>query len=87
MGLPGQELAAVERSIRAVLKTEITPILAYYSPIPHTALWQKAVAASRYDLEADPIFTNNSVIPCQSEAFNWETISALKELASDSAPA
>jgi radical SAM superfamily enzyme YgiQ (UPF0313 family) len=87
MGLPGQELAAVERSIRAVQETEIMPILAYYSPIPHTAIWQKAVAASRYDLEADPIFTNNSVLPCQSEAFNWDTISALKELASDSTTA
>ena len=84
MGLPGQELPSVERSIRAVQETEITPILAYYSPIPHTAMWQTAVAASRYDLEADPIFTNNSIIPCQSEAFNWETISALKELASGS---
>jgi radical SAM superfamily enzyme YgiQ (UPF0313 family) len=84
MGLPGQELAAVERSIRAVQETQITPILAYYSPIPHTAMWQKAVAASRYDLEADPIFTNNSITPCQSEAFKWETISALKELASGS---
>ena len=84
MGLPGQGLAAVERSIRSVQETEITPILAYYSPIPHTAIWQKAVAASRYDLEADPIFTNNSVLPCQSETFNWETISALKELASGS---
>jgi hypothetical protein len=50
-------------------------------------MWPKAVAASRYDLEADPIFTNNSVIPCQPEAFNWKTISALKELASDSATA
>jgi radical SAM superfamily enzyme YgiQ (UPF0313 family) len=87
MGLPGQELAAVERSIRAVQETQITPILAYYSPIPHTAIWQKAVAVSRYDLAADPIFTNNSVIPCQSEAFNWETVSALKELASGSATA
>ena len=87
MGLPGQELAAVERSIRAVQETQITPILAYYSPIPHTAMWPKAVAASRYDLEADPIYTNNSVIPCQSEAFNWETVSALKELASGSATA
>jgi radical SAM superfamily enzyme YgiQ (UPF0313 family) len=87
MGLPGQEMTAVERSIRAVQETEITPILAYYSPIPHTAMWQKAVAASRYDLEADPIFTNNSVIPCRSEAFNWETISALKKLASGSATA
>lgn len=87
MGLPGQELAAVERSIRTVQETEITPIIAYYSPIPHTAIWPKAVAASRYNLEADPIFANNSVIPCQSEAFNWETISALKELASDSTSA
>jgi radical SAM superfamily enzyme YgiQ (UPF0313 family) len=87
MGLPGQELAAVERSIRAVQETQITPILAYYSPIPHTAMWPEAVAASRYDLEADPIFTNNSIIPCQSEAFNWETVSALKELASGSATA
>ncbi|MGD9042853.1 MAG: radical SAM protein [Desulfobacterales bacterium] len=84
MGLPGQELPSVERSIRTVLETQITPILAYYSPIPHTAMWPAAVAASRYDLEADPIFTNNSIIPCQSEAFNWETISALKELASGS---
>ena len=87
MGLPGQELAAVERSIRAVRETKITPILAYYSPIPHTEMWPKAVAASRYDLKADPIFTNNSVIPCRSEAFNWETISALKELASGSVAA
>jgi len=84
MGLPGQELPVVERSIRAVQATGITPVLAYYSPIPHTAMWQKAVAASRYDLEADPIFTNNSLIPCWPEAFNWETVSALKELASGS---
>ncbi|MGD2096503.1 MAG: radical SAM protein [Desulfobacterales bacterium] len=82
MGLPGQNLAAVERSIRAVQKAGITPILAYYSPIPHTALWPTAVSASRYDLAADPIFANNSIFPCQSETFDWETISALKELAS-----
>jgi radical SAM superfamily enzyme YgiQ (UPF0313 family) len=84
MGLPGQELAAVEHSIRAVQATGMTPILAYYSPIPHTDMWAEAVAASRYDLEADPIFANNSILPCQTEAFNWDTISALKELASDS---
>jgi hypothetical protein len=47
-------------------------------------MWPAAVTASRYDLETDPIFTNNSIIPCQSEAFNWETISALKALASGS---
>ncbi len=87
MGIPGQELAAVERSIQAVQATGITPIIAYYSPIPHTAMWPEAVAVSRYNLAADPIFTNNSVLPCRSEAFNWETVSALKELASGSGTA
>ena len=87
MGMPGQKFSAVKDSIRAVQETQITPILAHYSPIPHTAMWPEAVTASRYDLEADPIFTNNSVLPCQSEAFNWDTISALKELASGSATA
>jgi radical SAM superfamily enzyme YgiQ (UPF0313 family) len=82
VGLPGQPVRSVQHSIRIVQETGITPILAYYSPIPHTEMWEKAKAASRYDLEADPIFTNNSIMPCQREAFNWETISALKELAS-----
>ena len=84
IGLPGQQRAAVERSIRTVRAMGITPILAYYSPIPKTELWPTALTASRYDLAADPIFTNNSILPCQSEAFDWETVSALKELASDS---
>jgi radical SAM superfamily enzyme YgiQ (UPF0313 family) len=82
VGLPGQKIQSVERSIRTVHAAEVTPILAYYSPIPHTEMWPSAEAASRYDLEADPIFTNNSIIPCRAEAFNWETISKLKELAS-----
>jgi len=84
VGLPGQEIRSIEHSIRIVQETEITPILAYYSPIPNTEMWPRAKAASRYDLEADPIFTNNSILPCQTEAFNWESVSALKELASGS---
>ncbi len=84
LGLPGQDLAAVEHSIQVVRAAGITPILAYYSPIPHTAMWPAAKSASRYDLAADPIFTNNSILPCQSEAFNWDTVSRLKELASGS---
>lgn len=87
VGLPGQGIRSVEHSIRIVQESEITPILAYYSPIPHTGMWPSAKAASRYDLEADPIFTNNSIMPCQTEAFNWQTISDLKALASGSATA
>jgi hypothetical protein len=39
------------------------------------------VAASRYNLESDPIFTNNALLPCQKEAFAWQKITRLKELA------
>ncbi|MFH2219972.1 MAG: radical SAM protein [Pseudomonadota bacterium] len=80
-GLPDQEINSVEDSIRTVRKFGITPVLAYYTPIPHTRLWKRAVAASRYDIESDPLFTNNAIFPCQSRAFSWETVSYLKNLA------
>jgi radical SAM superfamily enzyme YgiQ (UPF0313 family) len=80
VGLPGQKKDSIKHSIDIVKQIGITPVAAYYTPIPHTALWTKAVAASRYDLESDPIFTNNAVIPCQKQPFNWEMIRYLKEL-------
>jgi radical SAM superfamily enzyme YgiQ (UPF0313 family) len=82
VGLPDQHMSAVEQSIRTVLDSGITPVPAYYTPIPHTALWPKAVAASRYDIAADPIFTNNAIMPCSQEPFSWGLLSRLKELAS-----
>ena len=81
VGLPEQDLRAVEQSIRIVIDAGITPVPAYYSPIPHTALWPQAVAASRYDIASDPLFTNNAIMPCSKDPFSWYTISRLKELA------
>ncbi|MGA6927703.1 MAG: radical SAM protein, partial [Desulfosarcina sp.] len=80
-GLPGQTIAGVEDSITVVRQAGITPVIAHYTPIPHTLMWKAAVAASRYDLESDPIFTNNAIFPCQSERFSWEVLSRLKRLA------
>ncbi|MDO9567616.1 MAG: B12-binding domain-containing radical SAM protein [Candidatus Desulfaltia sp.] len=80
-GLPGQTINSIEDSIKTVKQNNITPVIAYYSPIPHTAMWEKAVASSRYELESDPVFSNNSILPCQKEPFSWETISHLKNLA------
>jgi radical SAM superfamily enzyme YgiQ (UPF0313 family) len=80
-GLPGQDLASVEHSIHTVKQLGITPVLAHYTPIPQTALWTRAVAASRYDLESDPVFTNNAIIPCNKKPFVWDTLTRLKELA------
>jgi radical SAM superfamily enzyme YgiQ (UPF0313 family) len=79
-GLPDQDLASIDASIRIVKQAGITPIPAYYSPIPRTRLWPEAVAASRYDLEADPVFTNNAVLPCRREPFSWDYFSHLKNM-------
>jgi radical SAM superfamily enzyme YgiQ (UPF0313 family) len=80
-GLPGQEMKSIEDSIKTVRQNQVIPILVHYSPIPHTALWSRAVSSSRYDLESDPVFTNNAIFPCQDERFSWQTISNLKKLA------
>lgn len=79
-GLPGERLASIEESIHIVRQNSVTPVLAYYTPIPHTVLWPSAVASSRYDLESDPVFTNNAIFPCQQEPFSWETLLRLKHL-------
>ncbi|MBW1696132.1 MAG: radical SAM protein [Deltaproteobacteria bacterium] len=81
VGLPGQKKKTLRDSIKTVLNAGITPVPAYYSPIPHTELWEKAVASSRFDLKSDPIFTNNAILPCQKENFSWEAISYVKRLA------
>jgi len=79
-GLPGQDLTKLKASIETVLACGVKPVLAQYSPIPHTALWPAAVEASRYDLNADPVFHNNSIFPCQKEPFSWDKISYFKGL-------
>ena len=82
-GLPGQPSDSIEQSILTVKRCGITPVIAHYTPIVHTPLWPQAVAASRYDLESDPIYTNNAVMPCSRQPFDWETLSRLKQLAAD----
>lgn len=81
-GLPHQEETAVVNSIRRVKEMGATPILAQYSPIPGTALWLEAVKCSRYDLESDPLFHNNSLFPCWPR-FSWTHYTQLKHLAGE----
>jgi radical SAM superfamily enzyme YgiQ (UPF0313 family) len=80
MGLPDQEEAEVAASVLRVKDLGATPILAQYSPIPGTALWPQALATSRFDLAADPLFHNNSLFPCWPD-FSWDRYTRLKRLA------
>jgi radical SAM superfamily enzyme YgiQ (UPF0313 family) len=67
MGLPGQTVRSVAETVRAVAAAGGVPYLAEYSPIPHTGLWARAVAASEYDIAEEPIFHNNTLLPCWDE--------------------
>lgn len=83
VGLPDQDMDSVITSIQVVKNTGINPVPAHYSPIPHTRLWEKAVECSRYDLESDPVYSNNAIFPCSRDGFSWQTLSRVKHLAAD----
>ena len=80
-GLPGQEAAEVRDSIRYVQSHGARPIIAEYSPIPGTALWESAVNGSCFDLRGEPLFHNNSLLPCKSEKLTPEMYEDLKMMA------
>ena len=64
MGLPGQSYDQVEETIKYVGKKGAMPYLSEYSPIPHTGMWKDAVEVSRFDIESEPLFHNNTIFPC-----------------------
>ena len=79
-GLPGQDPNEVAHSIRMVLDHGARPYLAEYSPIPGTPLWSEALGCSPFDLANEPLYHNNSLLPCQSEHFGLEELQELKQL-------
>lgn len=68
MGLPGQPAASVMESVEFVDASGAMPYLAEYSPIPHTSLWESACTHSEYDLASEPLFHNNTLMPCWDPA-------------------
>jgi radical SAM superfamily enzyme YgiQ (UPF0313 family) len=78
-GLPGQRAGEVEESIAFVRETGARPMLVEYSPIPHTPLFEKAKKMSTFDLENEPLFHNNSILPCQWDGFTLADYRRLKE--------
>ena len=78
-GLPGQRVKEVEDTIALVKGMGAKPFLAEYSPIPHTPLFEKARKMSPFDIENEPLFQNNSLLPCQWEGFTWADYRRLRE--------
>ena len=82
-GLPEQTADEVRESIRFVRSCGATPILAEYSPIPGTPLWDDAVSSSSYPIADEPLFHNNTLLPCRSASLTWEIHESLKRMARD----
>ena len=83
-GLPDQEAREVFNTIEMVKEAGLRPVIAEYSPIPGTALWNRAVAISPFPIAAEPLFHNNTLLPCQWEKF---TVSDLEKLKQKTKPA
>lgn len=79
-GLPGQERAEIEETIRFVRECGARPYLAEYSPLPGTPLWAEAVRGSPFDLHGEPLFHNNTILPCRWEGLAWDDLQALKAM-------
>ncbi|MCP4673820.1 MAG: radical SAM protein [Desulfobacula sp.] len=79
-GLPEQNLDEVEISMQIVAKSGIMSVLAYYTPIPHTPMWDYAVKHSKFDLLEHPVFTNNTLFPCVNSDIDLKRISRLKNM-------
>ncbi|HSD94851.1 MAG TPA: hypothetical protein VLA94_05445, partial [Syntrophales bacterium] len=86
-GLPGQEAREVEEGIDLVRRAGARPILAEYSPIPGTPLWDEALRHGRYDIGHEPLFHNNSLMPCLKPDISPTDVQALKRRARFGVPA
>ncbi len=79
-GLPGQSAEEVEEGIRFVHSRGARPIIAEYSPIPGTELWDEAVASSPFPIADEPLFQNNTLLPCRNDSLSYDQYQRLKML-------
>jgi radical SAM superfamily enzyme YgiQ (UPF0313 family) len=80
VGLPGQNLSGIEKSILQVRQLGARPRLAYFSPIPGTADWEKLVSAGHMDRDADPLLHNKLVFSYLWGDISQEDLKNLKSL-------
>jgi hypothetical protein len=78
-GMPRQTADEIRKSIQFVKNCGARPYLAEYSPIPGTQLWQDAINKSEFDLSGEPLYHNNSILPCRLDGLSWEGLYELKQ--------
>ncbi len=79
-GLPGQSSEELEKTIRTAAGLGTRVVVAQYSPVPGTPLWPESVRQSRYDLEGEPLFHNNTLFSMERPDFDQQELERLKRL-------
>lgn len=80
-GLPGMRAAEVEDSVRYARSAGVRVRIAEYSPVPGTALWEASVRASAFPLAEEPLYHNNTLLPCEWVGFTRADLERLKAFA------
>ena len=78
VGLPEQTREEVEETVIFAQEMGVTPRLAEYSPIPGTKLWSEAIKKCRLPIDKDPLFHNNTILPCAGNSLNFSDLKDLK---------
>jgi len=81
VGMPGQRVNEAEESIAYSQELGVRPMLVEYSPVPGTPIFKKAMKLSSFDIQNEPLFHNNSILPCQWEGFSLTDYRKLREKA------
>ncbi|MCX5851621.1 MAG: radical SAM protein [Deltaproteobacteria bacterium] len=79
-GLPGQHADEVRDSIVFIKSCGARPVITEFSPIPGTRLWNQCVEASPCDIAGEPLFHNNTLMPCRDKSITFEVFHELKRL-------
>ncbi len=79
-GIPEEDFEEVKKGLLFLAEKRVPPYLAEFSPIPETPFFEKTKITSRYPINEDPIFHNNTVFPALKKP-DWQKIQEIKALA------
>jgi radical SAM superfamily enzyme YgiQ (UPF0313 family) len=78
MGVPGQSVNDLVKTIKILKNFPVKIHLNEYSPIPGTEDFNRHLKESGVDFENEPLFQNNTLLPLRSKLFSEKIIHELK---------
>lgn len=82
-GLPGQDVGSVLDAVRRVRALGAHPRVAFFSPIPGTAVWDDLVRRGIFPADADPLLHNKLTFPYIWGTFTPEDFASLRGVLED----